>query len=249
MKQTAFKRIVLWGTLITSLTLNIFLFTQLKKYYKLLYASELDPIGLAYTFQDSAPPNHDKPVVVFFGDSRAAQWIAPQLEGFTFLNRGIGNQTSAQVALRFEEHIQPLKPDIIILQVCINDLKNIPLFPKHREQIIADCENNIDTIIKQSATLNATVILTTVFPTSGKVPIRRIPVWSSDIYRAIDEVNAYIRSYQADNVIIFDAANILAGPEGHTQKQFALDLLHLNSSGYDALNAELVKVLEDAGIR
>lgn len=40
-----------------------------------------------------------------------------------------GAQTSAQVVWRFAEHIAPLQPDKIILQVGINDLKTIPLFP------------------------------------------------------------------------------------------------------------------------
>jgi len=247
MKQNAFKRALLWGILFISLALNLILFTELKKYYKLLYASELDPIGLAYVFQDSASPDDNKPVVVFFGDSRAAQWTTPQLDGFTFLNRGIGNQTSAQVALRFDEHVKPLKPDIIILQVCINDLKSVPLFPDQYNEIVANCQSNITSIIQQARDLNATVILTTVFPTSGKVPIRRIPVWSSDIYRAIDEVNAFILSYQAEHVILFDAANVLANSEGNVQAEYALDLLHLNTNGYAALNRELAPIL--AGLK
>jgi len=65
--------------------------------------------------------------VVFFGDSRAYDWPAPSgLEGLEFVNRGIGNQTTAQVLGRFEAHIAPLHPQVVVLQVGINDLKLIP---------------------------------------------------------------------------------------------------------------------------
>lgn len=230
--------------LLASITLNAILYKELMKYYKLLYATELDPLGLSY-FQDGTnQQTSNKPVVVFYGDSRAAQWIAPQIDTFTFINRGIGNQTSAQVLLRFEDHVRLLQPDVIIIQVCINDLKTIPLFPELKQEIIATCETNIENIVQKSLDLNSTVILTTIFPTSGIVPLARRLVWSDDIYEAIDEVNNFILSYQDENVIVFDAADILSNPDGNTKDEYVYDLLHLNTNGYDALNLELVKLLE-----
>ncbi len=53
-----------------------------------------------------------------------------------FVNRGIGNQTTAQVLGHFHAHVAPLHPQTIILQVGINDLKTIPLFPEQAETII-----------------------------------------------------------------------------------------------------------------
>ncbi len=224
--------------------MNAFLYRELRKYYALLYEAELDPLGLSYFQEGTSSPPEDKPILVFFGDSRAAQWTAPHMDGFTFLNRGIGNQTSAQVLLRFDLHITPLQPDVIILQVCINDLKTIPLFPARKAEIVTNCKSNIEQIIQRSTELNASVILTTVFPTSGNVPPARRLVWSEDIYSAIEEVNEFILSYENEKVIVFDTASLLSNDNGNTKEKFVYDLLHLNTAGYEAINPELVKILE-----
>ena len=241
------KKIVTVGfsiIFLSSITLNALLYGELRKYYTQLYAVELDPLGFSHFQDEVVPPTIGKPTLVIFGDSRAAQWSAPELKGYTFINRGIGNQTSTQVLLRFEEHIQPLKPDIVVIQVCINDLKTIPLFPERKQDIIATCEENIELLVQKTLELDATVILTTVFPTSGNVPLARTLVWSNDIYDAIQEVNRFILSLKNDRVIIFDTAKIVSDPEGNTKLEYVYDLLHLNEEGYEVLNVELVQILE-----
>ncbi|MEK0196152.1 hypothetical protein WME70_32745, partial [Microcoleus anatoxicus PTRS1] len=40
-------------------------------------------------------------------------------------------------------HVASLKPKIIVIQVGVNDLKAIPLFPEQKEAIIRNCETNI----------------------------------------------------------------------------------------------------------
>lgn len=241
------KIIMFWLLLIVILGLfitNVSLYRELRKFYVLLYNSQLDPIGLSYFREDAGQITSDKPIVVFYGDSRAAQWVAPQTDDYAFINRGIGNQTSAQVLLRFEEHIQPLQPDVIILQVCVNDLKTIPLFPELKGEIISACENNIEAIIQKSRDLDSVVILTTVFPTSGKVPLARKLVWSDEVYEAIDQVNVFLLKYQAEDVIVFDSSGMLSNSAGNTKSEYTRDLPHLNSNGYDALNSELLTILE-----
>lgn len=246
-RKTRFLKLILLissAFLIISMVANAILYKELMKYYKLLYAAELDPLGLSY-FQDfTNQKTRDKPFIVFYGDSRAEHWIPPQADNYTFINRGIGNQTSSQVLLRFEEHIQPLQPDAIIVQVCINDLKTIPLFPERKDEIITACKTNIESIVQKSLELNSAILLTTVFPTSGNVPLARRLVWSDDVDEAIDVINAFILNYKAGNVIIFDTAGILSNAEGDTKSEYVYDLLHLNSAGYDALNSELIKILE-----
>lgn len=58
--------------LVFSILLNISLYLQLRKYYSLLFAAELDPLGLSY-FHNNAElpkPAEGDQTVVFFGDSR-----------------------------------------------------------------------------------------------------------------------------------------------------------------------------------
>lgn len=229
---------------LVSIALNIVLYSQLRRYYTLLYAVELDPLGLSYYRDVQVQPRVEgMQSAVFFGDSRAAQWTEPVLTDFSFTNRAIGNQTTAQVLNRFDEHIVLLQPDVIVLQVGINDLKTIPLFPGRKAEIISNCKENIRQIVERSLEEDAVVVLTTIFPI-GEIPLQRRLVWSEDIDKARVDVNEYIKSLAAENVVIFDASALLMGPGGKIEPEYSYDTLHLTPAGYDILNLELTKLLE-----
>jgi len=228
----------LLAVLAISLALNGFLFNRGRQYYLELNETRLDPLGLNY--YPTANPRRQ--TVIFFGDSRAANWPSPDLEPFEFVNRGVGSQTSAQVVQRFDYHVRPLQPQVVVVQVGINDLKTLPLFPERKALIVANCRKNIQEIVERSVDLGATVILTTVFPV-GEVPIERRLFWSEDVALAIEEVNGYIDSLAGENVVIFDAFSILADDSGRVRPEYGKDLLHLNAAGYEALNGELLSVL------
>jgi lysophospholipase L1-like esterase len=83
--------------------------------------------------------------------------------------------------------------------------------------------------------------VTTIFPI-GDFPLERKMFWSPAIATAIDEVNAYLRSLAAPDVIVFDAYAILSN-NGQLRAEYAQDELHLNADGYAALNRELEPVL------
>lgn len=232
--------------LLVSVVLNYYLFHRGRWYYLQLNETRLDPLRLSYydpTPNQQGAVNPDRTTVVFFGDSRAATWPAPpDLDQFEFINRGIGSQTSTQVVLRFDYHIKPLEPQIVVVQVGINDLKTIPLFPARQEVIIARCKENIRQIVTRSTDLGATVVLTTIFPI-GKVPLERRPFWSDEVAPAIDELNAYIHSLAGANVTVVDAHAILADDAGLTRTEYQEDFLHINAAGYKALNSVLTQVL------
>jgi lysophospholipase L1-like esterase len=241
--HSLFVFVLLLIALMISIMLNSYLFVRGRQYYLQLNETRLDPLGLNYYTTNTDQQIFTKSVV-FLGDSRAAYWPSPSgLPQFDFINRGIGAQTSAQVLQRFDYHVKPLKPQIVIVQICINDLKTIPLFPEQKRDIIANCEANIQQIVKKSRDIDAVVILTTIFPI-GRLPLERKLFWSPDVALAINEVNSYIHTLKAQNVIIFDAYSILVD-NGLTQDNYAQDFLHLNTTGYDALNDELIHILEN----
>lgn len=226
-----------------SVALNGFLFWQGQQYYRSLNANQLDPLGLdVYASAEEPSPAAGQIRVVFFGDSRASMWPAPDLAGYQFINRGIGNQTSAQALGRFDRDVASLRPQIVIVQIGINDLKAIPLFPEQQTAIVADCEANIRQMVERARTLDATVILTTLFPL-GEVPLERRPFWSPAVAGAVDEVNEFIRSLAGDGIIVLDAVPILADETGTARREYSRDLLHYNATGYEALNAALKEVL------
>jgi lysophospholipase L1-like esterase len=169
------------------------------------------------------------------------------MDGFVFVNRGIGGQTSAQVAGRFDAHVRPLRPQVVVVQVGINDLKMVPFYPEHREDIAAQCIENIRHIVKQSRDVGATVILTTVFPT-GRAPLYRRPFWSGDVSIAVSEVNAGIQSLAGPEVVVLDTFGILADQEGGIRAEYSRNLLHLAAAGYEVLNEALVHTLASADL-
>lgn len=192
----------------------------------------------------------EKATVVFFGDSRAEQWPFPrEVTGCTFVNRGIGGQTSAQSLSRFAHHVLPLHPDILLVQVGVNDLWSIAVLADDENFMLAACKQNIREIVNQAAASGATVIITTIFPVGMPAFIQNQHLdWLYTIGQAILDVNAMIRTLAAPNVIVFDAYSLLE-EDGLVRELFVEDWLHINMSGYAALNAALVPILLEVGAK
>lgn len=240
---------VLAAGLAVSLYFNYGLYRRGRFYYVQMNGVHIDPLGLSHFPTAESQPvrlREEQQLVVFYGDSRAASWQPPAglEERFRFMNRGVHGETAVQSALRFPYHARPLEPDIVIVQVGINDLKTLPLFPQEQEQIIAHCKESLTQIVAQARELGATVILMTIFP-QGEVPLDRRIVWSPAVAASVEEVNRYIYSLAGEGVIVLDTVPILANEEGKVQEAYRYDLLHLNEAGYAALNVELARVLAD----
>ena len=171
------------------------------------------------------------------------------MPGWRFVNRGIGGQTTEQVKGRFDLLTSDEQPNVLVIQAGINDLKAIPLFPHRRDKIVADCKANLRHIVYQSMARKGVVILTTIFPT-GEVTLDRRWVWSSEIDRAVIEVNAELRrwvedkNWPSDRLILLDAWKLLENG-GELRAGYGKDTLHLGPRGYDVVNAELTKILQE----
>lgn len=229
--------------LLLSLVVNLAGAWLVKHLYAAENAVRLDPLQLS-VYPHAPAKNPDLKRVVFFGDSRALSWPAPALQGIDFVNRGIGDQSSEQIRLRYVAHVRSLKADWLILQLGVNDLKAIPLFPEQHNMIVERLKNNIRSIVEQAQADDSRVILTTIFPV-GKVPLERRLVWSNEVAPAIREVNEFILSLAGEQVTIFDAFAVLQSQQRDLIKaNYSRDLLHLNAAGYEALNQALLKQLQ-----
>jgi lysophospholipase L1-like esterase len=63
--------------------------------------------------------------VIFFGDQVTERWgqgSAKFFPGQTYLNRGIGGQTTAQMLVRFHQDVVALKPAVVVIEGGMNDL-------------------------------------------------------------------------------------------------------------------------------
>lgn len=244
--------------LAASIAANMLLVGEATRDYRRISDTRLDPYGLKHPDfppDRSAPASSTSPgagsaalpVVLFFGDSRAKQWPFPAVAGYRFVNRGIGDQTTEQVRGRFDAHVAPLSPRVVLVEAGINDLKAIPLLPYRREEIVADCKANLRQIVRRARDGGAVVIVSTIFP-PGKVPLERRTVWSPEVEKAVEEVNAEIRGWAGEGVFVLDGWKLLED-HGKLRDGYGVDTLHLSARGYEVLNAELTKLLEAARAR
>lgn len=234
--------------ILVSLWLNFLFFNRSRNFYLQLNSLQLNPLAINYYPLEPNPEetgNSQQKNIVFFGDSRARAWNFPEgFDDFNFIDRGISGQTTRQVLGRLNRHLKPLSPDVVIVQVGVNDLYRIPIFPEDKETIISECKSNIKEIVSQSRQVGAVVILTTIFPLA-EVPLERKIFWSPDIVvTAIKEVNDFIYSLENEDVIIFDTADILVNQQGKVREEYSRDFLHLNRAGYKTLNEKLMPILK-----
>ena len=233
--------------LMASASANVMLYQVAHRYYVGQNQIRLDPMGLD-AYSDEDPPPHDgRDRILIFGDSRAQGWpMDPALlPGTQILNRGIGGETTAQSLGRFEADVSANQPDLVIVQVGVNELKTIPLFPERERDIVERCKSNLQEIVTRSRALGADVVLTTVFPV-GEATLRRRLVWSDAVPQAVDEVNQFMATLIGPGVSLFHTAPVLAEPDGHLSPDLSQDLLHLNARGYEALNEAILPHLREA---
>ncbi|MCL2448508.1 MAG: GDSL-type esterase/lipase family protein, partial [Polyangiaceae bacterium] len=157
----------------------------------------LDPVGLSVYASERGRPPPGRPLLVFFGDSRALMWGRPAFPRYTVINRGIGWQTTAQILARLDADVLDAHPDVVVLEAGVNDLKVIAQLPQHREKIVRDCEANLAQIVEACRRAGARVIVASIFEL-GDVAFWRRPFWSSSVAVAIREVNAYIAKLAGD---------------------------------------------------
>jgi lysophospholipase L1-like esterase len=226
-------------TLVVSLGINAGLVHAALHYFETSETIRLDPGGLQTYAKERAAPQGDRPVLVFFGDSRAFMWTQPTAPiGYRVVNRGISYQTTAQMLLRIDADMAQLRPAVVVFEGGVNDLKTIASFPERRSEIIAECEANLRQIVDRCRRAGATVVVANVF-SIGDVPLWRKPFWSSDVAAAVRDVNAFLPTLTGDKVVLFDANQVLVDTQGVIRRAYQLDYLHLSPAGYAALNEKL----------
>lgn len=245
MRPTTVFLIILSILLILALIAVYQFYRNWRMYERITNELRLDPLQLRAYPREGATSQPEVLRVVFFGDSRAASWPAPEgLNGFEFINRGIPAETSLQAAGRFQAHVSPLQPQIVVIQVGVNDLFRISYLPERYDEVVARCLLSINRIVEQSQALGAHVILTTIFPTSQADALRTLNRDAAELRDVIRVVNAELLRLEGEQLTILDSAPLLSNEVGVVHSEFAEDELHLNVDGYAVLNLALVEILE-----
>jgi lysophospholipase L1-like esterase len=224
--------------------LAIALFASLGSNYRLarrawdehakLIELRLDPTGAASASASNPAPSGERRIV-FFGDSRIEGWPSPpHPPGGQSVNRGRAGETTSQMALRLDREMLATPPAIAVLELGINDLTAIGLFPERADAIVTACMRNLDRIVDRLSATGAQVVVLTVWPI-GPVPLLRRPFWSTRTGAAIRQVNHHLRRLARPGVTVVDCDQLLA-PSGRLERGYDADTVHVTDAAYRALD-------------
>ena len=192
------------------------------------------------------PPKGAKLRVVLIGDSRIALWPASAFgERVEIVNRGIGGETLAQMARRFQPDAIALKPDVIVIQSGINDLVAATFMHEAaRGAVVRQTAETLRRLGKAGAAAGAQVLLTTIIP-PGRPAILRLPVWNESLRDEVAEANSGLRrAVLPDHASLIDLSAALSGGDDRLlPDDFRVDALHLNRAGYDRFTDQLLRYL------
>lgn len=254
LKASFFKHTLSWKILffgiqilfVVAVVFDVFLFHKFMGVYREFQCVNIDPAS-RYMINNRSTGFEvgDECVkITLFGDSRIQYWDpALQVSGCEIINRGIAGNTTSRSLLQIQNHVLDLRPDIVVIQIGINDLKTIGVFPDEKEWILEQCKDNYRILLSMISEAGVHSVVTTIFPPAHPSILRK-PVWSNDIEAAVLEMNEWIRTLNGSRITVLDCDTLLQ-EKGRVKKHFYRDTLHLNENGYEFLNREVEKVLEE----
>jgi lysophospholipase L1-like esterase len=236
-RRHRFRPIVGWVVLSASLVANVALALACLEFYRREQRVRLHP---AFPVPAAVARTQGQALVLFLGDSRMADWPDLPKDRFVTVNAGGGGETTAQIRLRAAATLQAVRPEFVVLQAGVNDLKAIGALPESAKDIEAMCLANLSALVELCRERGARVVLIPILPAAQPSLARRL-VWSSEIDAARRRVNIalYQRFQRAAGVAMLDEHILNAD----TSADY-LDTLHFRPEAYPKLEAATLKALE-----
>jgi lysophospholipase L1-like esterase len=235
---------IVFATLILSCFLVcVCIFQNVKKYYLSYNLLRFDPLEESKADPGLFNNHNDSNTIWLVGDSRIKHWNTSLLasSGYDILNLGVDGQTSSQVLNRLKNNFELGTPDLIILEVGINDLKIIGIDKGLTFRVVEGCVNNISAILDLCKAKNVNVILLNIFPTGNIEKLRRL-VWNDTVEPQIGIVNERLKSYCINNnFLFFDTNELLCDKNLKIKKKYQNGFLHVNGDAYKALSENIIK--------
>ncbi|MDR6967089.1 lysophospholipase L1-like esterase [Flavobacterium arsenatis] len=179
----------------------------------------------------------DENRVVFMGNSITEGWLTHHPDFFSnksYINRGIGGQTTPQMLLRFRQDVINLKPKTVVILAGINDIAG-NTGPSTLEMIL----NNIISMVELAKVNNIKVILCSVLPANNFY-------WNpgTDPAEKVIALNQLIQNYaKANDIPFIDYHTPMKDAENGLKKEYGPDGVHPNLEGYKVMAEILNKVI------
>lgn len=178
--------------------------------------------------RETPPPAKDEKRVVFMGNSITEGWIrtCPEFFSKSYINRGIGGQTTPQMLLRFRQDVIELQPKVVVILAGTNDIAG-NTGPSTLEMI----ENNLASMADLAKANGINVILCSVLP-AYNYPWRK----AIEPAEKIVELNQWIEQYAHKNKITYvDYYSSLVDSRKGMKAKYTVDGVHPNKAGYEIM--------------
>ncbi|MEZ4972080.1 MAG: SGNH/GDSL hydrolase family protein [Cyclobacteriaceae bacterium] len=186
-----------------------------------------------------APAKGEKRVV-FMGNSITEGWKDHQPEFFnnkSFINRGIGGQTTPQMLIRFRQDVVNLKPRAVVILAGTNDIAG-NTGPSSLEMIY----DNIVSMAEIAKANEIEAIISSVLPAfdyswkPGLDPATKIPA-----------LNKMLSDYAAEKGLIYlDYFSAMTDGNNGLRKELTYDGVHPNRAGYEVMAPLAQKAIDKA---
>ena len=176
--------------------------------------------------------------IVFMGNSITEGWINSSPDFFagkSFVNRGIGGQTTPQMLVRFRPDVINLKPAVVVILAGTNDIAG-NTGPSTLEMIM----DNLISMAELAKANQIKVVLSSV------LPVFDYP-WKSGLQPAekIIALNAMIKTYAEKNGLVYlDYFSATVDERKGLKKELSGDGVHPNLAGY-----KIMEPLAEAAIQ
>lgn len=183
------------------------------------------------------PPKPGETRIVFMGNSITSRWLTAHPEFFagkSYINRGIGGQTTPQMLLRFKQDVIDLKPKVVVILGGINDIAQ--LTQAFDPDVIVD---NLSGMALLARAHGIEVILSSVLPAYD---FRSRP--GTEPAEKVIALNRRIREFAARNKFYYlDYFQALVDSRNGLRKEYATDEVHPNLEGYKVMEPLVEKAI------
>lgn len=229
--------------LIAALTLAA-AFTARSVWIKIKIATLTSPPSTIFAPANAAlPPKGARKRIVLIGDSRISRWPETAWpENWEVINRGIGNETTAQLALRFQADAIALDPDVIVIEAGINDLMAASYMDEGAMHSVADkTVATLHRLASEAAGSGHRTLVATIIP-PARLGMLRWLVWKGELGGLVAQANTYLaKSAMPERAALIDFTSpLIADDRNQVSDEYRLDTLHFNAAGYQRLTAALI---------
>ena len=188
---------------------------------------------------DLPAPQENEKRVVFMGDSITEEWskLYPSyFENRSYINRGIGGQTTPQMLIRFKQDVVDLIPTAVVILAGTNDIAG-NTGPSNVKMIT----DNIFSMATLATAHGIQVVLSSV------LPVYRYD-WSPEIVdppSTIDAINECLKEYAESNGSYYlDYFSEMVDDKRGLKKEYTPDGVHPNKRGYELMSTIAEKKLK-----